>query len=409
MRRWQWLAILALVMGFVAGSFGPSTAQTDDVSMLVSGNNAFAFELYHAVSDSGDNLILSPYSISSALAMTYAGARGNTEQQMADTLNFTLPQEQLHPAFQALDLALTPAESTDPEEEPLQLNIANALWAQVDYDFLVDYVDLVAQYYEAGLQELDFETDPEGSRQTINDWVSEETEERITDLLAEGTITPDTRLVPTNAIYFKGGWLSKFDPEFTRDQPFYLLDGSEVTVPMMSQTIMFPYVDGEGYQAFSMPYAGGQAAMLVLLPDADNFEAFEESLTAEQFQTVLDSVMPVELMLSMPRFEYESGFELDDTLISLGMSDAFDPDNADFSGMTGGPDLFISAVIHKAFVKLDESGTEAAAATAVIMAPTAAQENTPVPVVVDRPFLYVIYDQTTGSILFIGRVLNPAS
>lgn len=403
---------LAIALALIAGPLaGLGRAQSDDVEALVTGNNVFAFDLFRAVR-SDQNTIFSPYSISTALAMTYAGARGDTARQMADTLHFTLPQGQLHPAFAALAAALVPPpvdESLPPEMqegEPLQLNIANALWGQQDYGFLQDYLDLVAAYYGGGLREVDFAADPEQARETINHWISEQTQERIQNLLGPQSIDTLTRLVLTNAIYFKASWRLPFEPEATQDGPFTLLNGSQVSVPMMAQTESFGYLAGDGFQAVALPYAGGTASMLIVVPDAGTFGAFTESLDADRFAAILDNIQSASVMLTLPRFTFESEFGLADTLAALGMPDAF-TGQADFSGMTGTPDLYISAVIHKAFIGVDEAGTEAAAATAVIMALTA-MPQVPVELRIDRPFVFAIYDTATRAILFLGSVTNPA-
>lgn len=413
MKRVRLVLVIVMGVAMMAGLNSPNRMSAQDVAPeLVEGNNTFAFELYRAITGESGNLILSPYSVSAALAMVYAGAGGNTEQQIADTLHFTLPEDQLHPAFSALDASLIPASD---EDEPFQLNIANALWGQEGYPFYRQYLQLLGDNYGAGLTPLDFVGAPEPSRETINQWVSDETEERITDLIPEGVISPATRLILTNAIYFKGAWVFQFDPEMTQDGDFNLLDGSTVTVPMMRQSESLMVASGEGYQAVELPYQGDQMAMLILLPDEGNFEAFEGELSAESFESVLSGLQSAEVNLTLPRFEYTSDFSLAESLTGLGMTDAFDPSLADFSGMidpaslSDTEKLFISDVLHKAFVKLDENGTEAAAATAVIMEVTAAPAELPVEFNVDRPFVYVIYDQETHSILFVGRVLDPSA
>jgi serpin B len=407
MHRLRKIVIAGIVFVMIAGTSLAGITEADDMGQpdLVAGNNAFAFDLYHAVSGDGENLILSPYSVSLALAMTYAGARGETERQMADTLHFTLPQDQLHPAFKALDESLPRDAGTGEDDEDFRLNIANALWGQDGYPFLEDFLNLLAANYGAGMQLVDF-MNSEAARKLINDWVSEKTEERINDLLKPGMITPDTRLVLTNAIYFKAAWLFKFEKESTYDAPFTLLDGSQVMAPTMNQTDSFAYGQGDGYQAIMLPYAGEQMAMLIVMPDTGRFEEIESMLDPALFETIIDTLQGQQVHLAMPRFEYESEFSLGDTLAEMGMPDAFT--NADFSGMTGARDLFISAVIHKAFVKVDEGGTEAAAATAVIMMETAMMPPG-TEMHIDRPFIYAIYERSTGTILFLGRVLNPSS
>ena len=407
---------IAFFLAFLAG--GPASAgQTSapvpeaDLPTLVRGNTGFAIDLFEMLRD-GDpdgNLFFSPYSISAALGMTYAGARGGTGEQMAAVLQFTLPPERLHQAFALLGERLG-AEyrarlSSSGTEGLLTLEVANALWVQQSFRILDSYRRIVEARYHAEARSVDFEMDPEGSRQLINDWVAERTADRIMDLLAPGTIDDQTRVVITNAIYFKGSWMSQFDQHLTRDGEFTTPGGSTVTVPMMRQTRWYPCAMTEGCTAISLPYSDGLSSMLVLLPDGD-LGQFERDLDPEVLERIAGRLQSTDVDLSMPRFEFTRAFSLHDVLKDMGMPDAFDS-SADFSGITGQRDLFISDVIHKAFVKVDETGTEAAAATAVVMALGCASPTRPVRVVLDRPFLFLIRDEVTGSILFMGRVADP--
>jgi serpin B len=380
-----------------------------DLALLIEGNSAFAFDLYQALREEEGNLFYSPHSISVALAMTYAGARSDTAEQMANTLHFILEQDRLHPAFNWLDaeLAKRGEGAQGKDGEGFRLNIVNAIWGQKDYSFLTDFLDVLAENYGAGLRILDFITETEKSRVTINDWVSDQTEDRIKDLIPQGAIDALTRLVLTNAIYFNAAWEYPFDKKMTANGPFYLLDGGQVTVPMMRQTESFGYTQGEGYQAVELLYDGDELSMVILLPASGNFEAFEEGLQAQQISDIISGLQFAEVTLTMPKFEFDSEFSLKDTLAEMGMPAAFS-EAADFSGMTGTRDLCISAVLHKAFVSVDEAGTEAAAATAVIVGETAIPEQ-PVEVTVDHPFIFLIRDIETGAILFVGRVLNPGA
>ena len=379
------------------------------VAELVVGSSAFAFDLYQqAVRGENGNLFYSPYSISMALAMTYAGARGETEQQMADTLHFTLPQDRLHPAFNALDLELASrAEGTEgQDEEGFRLNIVNSIWGQSDYSFLSEFLDVLAKNYGAALRLLDFENAPEESRQVINEWVSDQTEGRIEDLIPQGVINELTRLVLANAIYFNAAWSHPFEGEQTRDGTFHLLDGSQVTVPMMKQTELFGYSEGEGYQAIELPYVGEKLSMVILLPAAGLFGEFEKSLDAERVDAIVEDLAQKNVALTMPKFEFDSSFQLADTLAGMGMPHAFSPEAANFSGMDGTRHLFIQDVVHKSFISVDEAGTEAAAATGVVVGITSAPSS-PVEVTVDRPFVFLIRDLETKAILFVGRAVNP--
>jgi len=378
-----------------------------DRRTLADRNSTFAFDLYQALREEDGNLFYSPYSISLALVMTYAGARGETAQQMVDTLYFALDQDSLHPAFNSLDIELASRGkgAKGKDEEGFRLNIVNAIWGQKGYKFLSDFLDVLAENYGAGLRSLDFASSPEESRVTINNWVSEQTEGRIQDLIPQGLIDVTTTLVLTNAIYFNAAWQYPFSEDMTDDGLFYLLNGDEVTVPMMKQTETFGYGEGEAYQVVEMPYDGRELSMLILLPRSGKFEAFESSLDYRLIEVIVRGLENRRVSLTMPKFEFDSEFSLKETLSAMGMPIAFSGD-ADFSGITGNRELWIADVIHKAFISLDEEGTEAAAATAVVM-PRLSIPEEPVEFNVDRPFIFLIRDIETGTILFIGRVLKP--
>jgi serpin B len=383
----------------------------DEQALLLEGNSAFAFNLYQQLKGEEGNLFYSPYSISLALAMTYAGARGETEQQMAEALNFLLDQGNLHSAFNWLsaELAGRGEGAQGKDGEGFRLNIVDAIWGQKDYGFLPAFLDVLAENYGAGLRVMDFISEAEQCRLTINDWISKQTEGRIKNLIQPGVINELTRLVLTNAIYFNAAWEYPFNDKATADGSFYLLGGGQVTVPMMRQSESFGYSSGEGYQAIELPYDGDELSMVILLPDSGNFEGFEAGLQARQVEDTIGSLQPTEIALTMPRFEFKSEFSLKDALSAMGMQNAFCPYNADFSGMTGNPELFISDVVHTAFVAVDEADTEAAAATGAVIAPTAAAPEPTVEVTLDHPFIFLIRDIETGTILFVGRVLNPAA
>lgn len=385
----------------------PSADQTN-IATLVNGNTIFAFDLHQALRSTEGNLFYSPYSISLALAMVYGGARGGTETQMADALNFLFPQASLHPAFNSVDLALASrgqgAKVTD--EQGFRLHITNDIWGQQGYDFLPEYLDLLAQNYGAGLRVLDFARDPEQSRLTINNQVSKETEEKINDLIPQGVIDEMTRLVLTNAIYFNAAWQHPFEKTATSPRDFFLLDSSTTAIPMMRQTKSFGYLKGNGYQVVELPYDGQEFSMLVLLPDQGQFESFEASLSGQMLEDIIDRIQNKEVALSMPKFTYRSSFDLKQALTSLGMTDVFTPGAADFSGMDGKKDLYIQDVVHQAFIAVDEAGTEAAAATAVVVGVTSIPAEI-ISVDIDRPFIFVIRDIGTGTVLFAGRVVNP--
>jgi len=368
---------------------------------LVEGNNAFALELYGKLRAGEGNLFFSPYSISSALAMTYAGARGNTAAEMAKTLRFAIEDKDIHPAFAALQGRLNA-----PGKKGYELVVANALWGEKGYGFLDDFLKLTQQHYGAGLTELDFVAAAEQARGTINAWVQKQTRDKIKDLIKPGVITDLTRLVLTNAIYFKGKWAEQFDKSATQEAPFSVTETEKVTAPMMSLKGDFGYMGDDSLQALEMPYAGGELSMLVLLPKSPaGLAEIEKSLTPKSLAGWILALRTQEVQVCLPRFKMTGEFSLAETLRSMGMSEAF-TDKADFSGMDGKRDLVISAVVHKAFVDVNEEGTEAAAATGVIIGSISVKPPPPV-FRADHPFLFLIRHEPTGAILFLGRVADP--
>jgi serpin B len=368
----------------------------------VQGNNKFALELYQKLRGTEGNLFFSPYSISTALAMTYAGARGDTQTQMAQVLHFSLEQKQLHPAFAQLEEELREASRLG----YVQLKIANALWPRKGYPFLKEFLNLVKKFYGVQITPVDF-TDEKAARQTINSWVEEKTENKIKDLISEGALDSTTRLVLVNAIYFKGAWANEFDPSLTSQAPFLTAPDVQVQVPMMARKHNFMYTESEGLQVLELPYAGSRLSMLVLLPaEINGLAKLEDSLALENVDKWIRDLHDTEVDASLPKFELSFPFQFDDALISMGMPNAF-TEQADFSGMDGSRELYIGAALHKAFVAVNEQGTEAAAATAVIMQ-TKALAISPIVFRADHPFVFLIRENGTGNILFIGRVTNPA-
>lgn len=388
----------------------PTPKAPSTLAMLVDGNTQFTFDLYHRLGDEADNIIYSPYSISTALALVYAGARTETERQIADTLHFNLPQDDLHRTFAALSDRVTSIESE--YEESFQLTIANAVWAQDGYPVLADYAALLNDHYGAGLQTVDFANATEAARVTINDWVSEQTAGRIPDMLAPASLSPLSRLVLTNAIYFNATWRFLFDEALTKNQSFTLLDGTAVQVPMMHRSGQFGYVAGDNYQVIELNYRPNAiVSMMIVLPDSGAFEAVEATFDADWFRGTSEALNQSvwNANLGMPRFGTEMAVELSEILAAMGMPDAFET-SADFSGIadpaaTGEP-LFIGFVLHKAFIEVDEQGTEAAAATALGLG-GGGPPNEPIDFEINRPFFYTIYHRQSDTILFVGRVLNP--
>ncbi len=377
-----------------------------DLQQLAEGNNAFALDLLHQLETEGGNLFYSPFSISIALAMTYAGARGTTAEQMANVLHFTLPPDRLHPAFNLLEqqLSQVPENKVSEAGEAFQLSIANSLWGQQGYPFQSDFLDTLAVNYGAGMRLVDYTADPEQARQAINQWVEDATQQKIKDLVPQGAIDSLTRLVLANAIYFKANWLSTFNPQATEPAPFQLSDGTTIDVPMMYQSGDFGYAKGSNFQAVSLPYVGQRTSMLLILPD--EIQLFSSNLDSTQLESIHSSLKHTQVVLSLPKFEIAYDFSVPHVLKNLGMVDAFDSGQADFSGMDGSRDLYVSDILHKAIVSVDENGTEAAAATAVIVGLTSIPSDQ-VTLTFDRPFLFFIMDDQTGSVLFVGSVMHP--
>ena len=386
----------------VLGAFGKAENDTD-VKALVEGNEAFALDLYQQMKGAEGNLFFSPYSISTALATTYAGARGNTARQMSRALHFTLEERRLHRAFGQLEAKLR----AFAEKEKVELTVANALWAQKDYHFLEHFLDLVRKYYRAELNHADFKTAHESARGQINNWVERQTNDKIKDLIKPGVLNALTRLVLANAIYFKGLWGSQFDKRMTRDAKFWLDPDTTVDVPMMSQEHEFSYMENDQLQALELPYEGNDLSMILLLPKKrGGLAELESSFTTRTLRSFLAKLREQTVTVYLPRFKLTSTFSLQETLAALGMSDAFNQNTADFSAMDGSRMLYISAVVHKAFVDVNEEGTEAAAATGVVVSVTAVPAR-PTVFRADHPFVFLIRDTHSGSILFLGRVVDP--
>jgi serpin B len=393
--------------GEVARSHKPrltAAVPGEDIQQLTNGDAAFAFDLLRQASN-GDNFFMSPHSISIALGMTYGGAREETAAQMKTALHFDLAPERLHPAFGALDLALAARNGKKvPNGHAFELHVTNSLWGQRDYLFLSPYLDLLAENYGAGLSLMDFVTNAEGSRRVINEWVNERTKTRIPELIPMGLIDTQTVLVLTNAIYFAASWKDKFEPANTSDASFIKLDGSQVTAPTMHQAKEHRYAEGDGWQAMELAYTGDDVSMVVLLPAAGTFESYRSKLDAPHLANVVAGLKTRLVEVSLPKFRFTTQLKVKPALQALGMTDAFGA-NADFSGMDGSRMLFIQDVVHEAFVSVDEKGTEAAAATAVLVGRTSAPERAVFNA--DRPFLILVRDNPTGALLFVGQVTNP--
>jgi serpin B len=373
-----------------------------DVSSLSEGNTAFAIDLYKKLSDSSQNVFYSPYSISIALAMTWGGARNQTEQDMAAVLHFPFPQTKLHAAFNALDLALNRHAQTG----GFELHIANQVWGEKTYAFMPDYLKLVDLNYGAAMRLLDFIGNPEPSRLVINTWVSGQTNQRINDLIPQGGINGDTRFVLTNAIYFKAQWADTFFSNTTADGIFHRSGSETATAKFMSREGSYAYASTADYQAIELPYKGRETSMLIIMPATGKMAQVEAGLSSDFFTTLNASMKSSGVFLRLPKFKFTTGsIGLADILKSLGMEMAFS-DQADFTGINGTGGLCISDVIHKAFVAVDEKGTEAAAATAVSVGTTSMPA---ISLSIDRPFIFLIRDVQTNTILFMGKLNDPTT
>lgn len=385
----------------------PDVPTGDQVS-LVKGNSGFALDLYQQVRGKEGNLFYSPFSISMALAMTWAGAKNETESAMAGTLRFELPQEKLHPAFNWLDLELSSrgqgAKASD--GKGFRLNVVNALWGQVGHNFEQPFLDTLGVNYGAGMRIVDFQTDPQGSADLINGWVKTETEGKIDKLVPVEAITDATVLILTNAIYFNAAWKEPFEVEDTTDGAFTKEDGSQVTVPMMSGYKEAGYAEGDDFQALLLPYEGDELSMVFVLPAQGGLADFEASLDADKLDAIAGGATEHAVDVKMPKFQFDYELGLKQTLKDMGMEIAFTPGAADFTGINSKGAPFIEDVLHKAFIGVNEAGTEAAAATAVIVGEESAPE--PAAISLDRPFLFFIRDNATGSLLFVGRVADPS-
>ena len=399
------------------------TTPAPDLLSLVAADTGFAFDLYHQLrQQQNGNLIFSPYSISLAFAMLYAGARGETAAQMAEVFHYALPPEQLASGFHALDLILQPRDQQQSSSTPnglstipahdLTFMVANGLWGQVGLPFEETYLQTLDLNYDAELHRAEFSAAPEAAQQAIDQWVEQATGGRIKTLFPPGTISPQTRLVLANAVYFKGAWTSPFNEEKTYTGSFHLLDGNSVSVPMMVDDVAeMACVRGKNYDAIRLTYgASANVAMLILLPDAGEFENFTTKLNASLFQEVLTKLQGTNtLTFNLPRFKFDAEVDLQTTLRAMGMNTPFDA-AADFTGISTSEGLFIDNALHKATISVDEQGTEATGVTASVIMPLLGMGNDcGNRITVDHPFFFAIYHRQTGTILFLGQVTNPAT
>ncbi len=395
------ISILAVNL-FVFGASKKPTSSSK-FEELVTGNSQFAIDMFLKITESkkvDDNIFFSPFSISTALGMTYAGARGATAEEMAKALHFTLSQKDLHPLISDLLTEINKG------GEAYSLVTVNALWGQTGYPFNKEFKDLIKKYYDGGFRELDFAGAIEKSRKIINDWVEKNTKHKIKDLLHKGDITPLTRLVLTNAIYFKGNWEEEFDKKLTSKETFYTESKKSIQVDMMHKDAKFEYFKGNDFQAVELPYKGDKLSMMIILPtDRDGIKNLEKEFTLKNLNTWRNNLRKEKIKLSIPKFTINTRYYMKEYFKKLGMKLAFTT-GADLSGMEPKKELYIYKIIHQAFIDVNEEGTEAAAATAVVVNLKSIPK--PIPIFkADHPFIFLIIYKPNNSILFLGEVVNP--
>jgi serpin B len=400
------LAVLAALTLCPALHAAQPTAANAPAKKIAAANNRFAFEFYRTLSadDSGKNIFVSPVSLSTALAMTFEGGRGQTRAEMASALHFDLSDQERRAGFAELMQQLQPG-----ADKHYQLSIANALWGRQDFSFLPAFTQTIAKDYGGVLTPVVF---PDPATSIINKWVEDKTSGKIKDILHSGDLDEHTRLVLTNAIYFKGDWEQPFADSATQPEDFHLASGQAVQASLMHRTGPIAYAHEGDAAAVELPYKGGDLSMLVLLPDttgADGMKRFESALTDKTIAALRAHMAVARVDLALPRFTFQDRYQLGDALQALGIRQAFGP-SADFSGMTGHKNILLSKVIQQTYIDVNERGSEAAAATVIGMRAMAAR-STPPPILfrADRPFLYLIIHKPTGAILFLGRVANPAA
>ena len=376
----------------------------NEENIIASATNQFAFDLYLNLKDSAGNIFFSPFSLSTAMAMTYEGARGQTAQEIKQVFHYPESLEVMREEFAGIINLI------NKEDKKYELHTANALWTQKGYPLLTEYVSTVEKYYGGKVTDLDFARETENSRLIINHWVEEQTNNRIKDLIPPGVLNQLTRLVLTNAIYFKGNWENQFPPGNTREEEFMVTPEKKVKVPMMSiREKRFNYLENDELQLVELPYAGQEISMLVLLPKND-LTSLEPRLTASQLNEYKKQLRSEKIDIYLPKFKFETKYMMGGKkgiLGRMGMPTAFSPTEADFSGINGRRDFYLSEVVHQAFVEVNEEGTEAAAATGLVVGVTMVVKK--LIFRADHPFIFIIQDRTTGNILFMGRVVDPSA
>jgi len=379
-----------------------TNATAEGVDQLVESLNDFSFEFYKEIIESEEgNVFFSPYSIFVALSMAYEGAGGNTSDQMQSILNVLQNDSTTLGSFGRLYNLL------NQNQDGYTINTANAFWAHQDYKFLDEYLGLLQNFYMAEANELDFAKNVEAA-DIINSWIEDQTNDKIKDMIDPSILSDYTKLVLTNAIYFKGLWSNPFNPDNTYVADFNLATDETVDVNMMksdSENSDYNYTETDDLKILELPYSGNELSMILILPKENNISAAESALDAENLASWKVSLFGQEVDVEIPKFKFEKKYTLNDLLIEMGMVEAFQPGIADLSKMDGTHDLFISKVLHQSFVEVNEEGTEAAAATVVTVELTAVLD--PIEFIADHPFVFLIQHKSTGAILFMGKVMDP--
>jgi serpin B len=381
-----------------------SEVSADDFAVIQTAQRAFALDLYREIAastDPGGNVLVSPYSLGTALGMTYAGAQGNTRSEIASVLHLGDAADALHSTMNAVANSLR----KESEASKLELDFFDALWLSDRIGPKQPFLDILSKYYDTGVYHVDFASDPNGVRERINSWVKDKTQGTIRDLLPEGSIDPTTGLVLSNSVYLSAHWQDQFDPASTKDGTFTLENGTQVSVPMMHREWEYRFAFRTDWRAFELPYVNSQISMVFVLPNAGEFAEFEAAFDQARLDEIvqtLEGAAPETLYVGLPKFAFDAASDLVPRLTSLGMKDAFSDSVADFSGIASDP-LYISTAVQKGHIAIDEYGTVAAAATAEVFTPLAVCPN----LFFDRPFVFLIYDHATGTVLFVGRLSAP--
>jgi len=382
--------------------FMSNPVQAQNTQTLVRGNNGFSLELYKKLDSKEKNIFFSPISITTAFAMVYLGAKNETAKEISKTLNYNMPADSTSMAFNEL----TKQMNQSAETSKITLEIANMLWGQKGSKLLKSYLTNCKKYFGASLRELDFLGNSSGSADIINKWVSDKTNNKIKNLV-NPALLKGASLVLTNAVYFYGNWDIKFKKDNTRKEKFYISEKNTFDTDMMHQTEKFNYGKFNNYAVLELPYKNKSMSMFILLPDKINgLNEMEKNLSNDDLENSLNNLEKTKVNITLPKFKIEYSTGLSDILSKMGMTSAFGP-KADFSGMTGSKGLFISSVIHKAFIDVNEEGTEAAAATAIIMTKSMPMPEKTKDFKADHPFMFMIRDNSSGCILFMGNLLKP--